>query len=140
MTDEPQLLPCPFCGTRNPQLQEYGPCSDEEDYTEEYLSTHTFFSYRCSNTLCWAESAKCYPEAEAAKAWNNRIPRLQPDDHATMSGIMRDMQAEIDRLKVQKTQLMDAVAILLGDRSEYPCQHYTDRVKFARAVLATVGA
>jgi hypothetical protein len=32
--------------------------------------------------------------------------------------------------------ILKAVKILLGDDSEYASQHYTDRVKFARAVLA----
>ena len=48
--------------------------------------------------------------------------------------------AEIDTLRQHKADLIDAVQILLGDKSEYASQHYTDRVKFARGVLGRLGA
>lgn len=46
------------------------------------------------------------------------------------------IEGYIQALKEKNAELTLAVQVLLGDKDETPYQHYTDRVKFARAVLA----
>jgi len=78
MADEPELKPCPFCGSRAEYMKIY-----------DYNDRDFFMDVRCSNVNCYlADGADWHwkSKKDAATIWNRRTPLDTCSDNRRTGG------------------------------------------------------
>lgn len=67
MTERGELLPCPFCGSKN-------------------IVTINWGVWRCWCLECFGKLEDCLSDRDAIKRWNTRAPILSPEELKELEG------------------------------------------------------